>query len=72
MSPELETRQSLCSRLEEAVEVQAQLLCLGQAKRAAAAKDQYPKKVMAPDRLPNRAWLARVRPVDLRMRLPFS
>jgi hypothetical protein len=72
MSPELETRQSLCSRSEEAVGVQAQLLCLGQAKRAAAAKDQYPEKVMAPGRLPNRARPARVSLFDLQMRLPFS
>ena len=70
MALELETRQSLCSA--EPKGVRAQLLCLGQAKRAAAAKDQYPRKVMALGRLPNRAWLTRVRPFDLRMRLPFS
>jgi len=71
MSPELETRQSLCC-LAEPMGVQAQLLCLGQAKRAAVAKDQYPGKVMALGRLPNRAWPARVGPFDFRMRLPFS
>jgi hypothetical protein len=70
MALELETRQRLCSA--EPMGVRAQLLCLGQAKRAAAAKDQYPRKVMALGRLPNRAWLARVQPFDLRMRLPFS
>jgi hypothetical protein len=70
MSPELETRQSL--RSAEPMAVQGQSLCLGQAKRAAAAKDQYPGKVMALGRLPNRAWPARVRPFDFRTRLPFS
>jgi hypothetical protein len=72
MSPALETRQSLCLCSVEPMGAQAQLLCPGQAKRAAAAKDQYPGKVMAPGRLPNRAWPARVWPFDLRMRLLFS
>jgi hypothetical protein len=72
MFPELETRQNLCLCSAKPMGVQAQLLCLEQAKRAAAAKDQYPGKVMALDRLPNRAWLAHVWPLDLRTRLPFS
>jgi len=71
MSPELETCQSLCLCPAEAMRVQAQLLCLGQAKQAAVMKDQYPAKATAPDRFPNRAWPARVWPFDLRMRLPF-
>jgi hypothetical protein len=72
MSPELETRQSLCLRSAEPMGVQAQLLCLGQAKRAAAAKDQYPRKVTVLGRLPNRAWRARVWLFGLQMRLPFT
>ena len=73
MFPELETRQSLCLCPAEPMGVQAQLLCLGKAKRAVVAKHQYPGKVVALGLLPNRARPALVRPFDFRMGcFPFS